>query len=544
MLDLGVTLFAILLTLSRVFITIILSIVTGWFLAYVAIKNKTFENVYISLSEILESVPVISFFPVVLIFFVLVIGGQLGIQLAVIFLVFTAVVWNIWMGIYQAFKTIPENLLEVSENYRFGFLGKMARLYIPYSIPRISANLIPSFADALFYITVSEVFSIGTKVFQVFGIGTLIADFTAEGDYTDALYALGILAVFTTLITFLLREYAEYSVQKYGLDTEERESFLKRGRIRVRYTARLYSAKSAISRLSKYLTKPPYFISRRERDKEDHEKRKIKLPNKIIGRGIGIVILVILSYLTYTVVSSVSPSTWSYIISTTPFDLVNLAYDYARVAFIALLSFLFAVFLGYYFATRPIADRIGVPIIQSIAAFPAPAYFPLLYGFTYSYVSSVLGPFTNEFYVILLGFVSTFYYIFYSFWLGVKNLPSEYWEIMKNYKMGFRTRMRRVLLPGTFPYIVAGLSSTINSAWGGLAIGEYWPDIFAGHTLEVKIGLMKAIALADNHGDLALVGWLSLIFAIVVVIYSILFTRRMMDLAREKYVAEEGVYAA
>ncbi|TRM73749.1 sugar ABC transporter permease, partial [Sulfolobus sp. B5] len=136
---------------GRVFLTIGLSILTGWLLGYIAVKNRAFENAYVSLIEVFESVPVISFFPIVLIFFVYRIGGYLGIELAVDFLVFTAVVWNIWVGIYQAFKTIPLDLIEVVDNYRLGFLDKMRKLYIPYSWPRIAANLIPSFADAFFY---------------------------------------------------------------------------------------------------------------------------------------------------------------------------------------------------------------------------------------------------------------------------------------------------------------------------------------------------------------------------------------------------------
>ncbi|MEM3226151.1 MAG: ABC transporter permease subunit, partial [Saccharolobus sp.] len=139
---------ASLASLGRVFLTIGLSIITGWFLGYIATKNRIVENVYLSIIEVFESVPVISFFPIVLIFFVYRIGGYLGIELAADFLVFTAVVWNIWIGIYQAFKTIPEDFLEVAENYRLGFLRKMSKLYIPYSWPRIAANLIPSFADA------------------------------------------------------------------------------------------------------------------------------------------------------------------------------------------------------------------------------------------------------------------------------------------------------------------------------------------------------------------------------------------------------------
>jgi NitT/TauT family transport system permease protein len=183
-----------------------------------------------------------------------------------------------------------------------------------------------------------------------------------------------------------------------------------------------------------------------------------------------------------------------------------------------------------------------IPIIQAFSAFPAPAYFPLLFLATYPIVHSLFGPFTNEFYVLFLGFVSTFYYVFYSFWLGVKNMPSQYWEIMKNYNLSFFKKMRYIIIPSAFPYIIAGLSSTVNSAWGGLAIGEYWPNIVQNENLCVKTGLMKDIAVATNNGNIALAAWLSLLFGIIVVIYSILFTRKLMDLARKKYIAEEGIY--
>ncbi|MCG3108287.1 hypothetical protein L3N51_00568 [Metallosphaera sp. J1] len=531
-------LLAVGVTVGRVFITIILSIVTGWLLGYLALRNRAFENVYISVSEVLESVPVISFFPVVLIFFVTDIGGFLGTELAVIFLVFTAVVWNIWMGIYQAFKTVPENLNEVAENMRLGFLGKMSKLYIPFSIPRIAANLIPSFADAMFYITVSEVFSVGNSNYAVFGIGSLISRLTTSGLYNQALYALGILAVVVVFITVALREFASFSVQRYGLDTESSNMAVRRGRFRVRYSAKISNAIAPVAKLARYVTRSKPIPA----DIDEDEERVRHWGN--LGKIIAVLFLIGISYSVFTVVKSVPPETWNSLVSSTPYDLVLIGIDYLRVGIIAVISLIIAIFVGYWLSIHERTERVIIPVIQTLASFPAPAYFPLLYGATYPVLRSFLGGFTNEFYVLLLGFISTFYYVFYSYWMGIKNMPKEYWEVMDNLNLTFWQRLRRVVIPSAMPYIVAGLTSTVNSAWGGLAIGEYWPDIYDGRTLQVHQGLMKELALADSQGNLALVGWLSILFAIVVVIYSLFFTRKLMDLARQKYVAEEGIYAA
>lgn len=529
---------ASLVTIGRVWIAILLSILVGWFLAYASIKNRIFENIYISLIEVFESVPVFSFFPVVLVFFVLDIGGPIGVELAVLFLVFTAVVWNIWIGQYQAFKTVPQDLLEVSHNYKLKFWGTMKNLYVPFSLPRIAANLIPSFSDAMFYITVSEVFAVGVHSYQVFGIGTIIANLVSEGNYTDALIGVIVIGVFTTIVTLLLREFAEHTVERYGLDTEI--PVKKRGRIHFGYTTSLANALSVTARLSKLFPTP---VKLRKNSIEEEEKEH-KYLWKVIGLISGGILLTLILYGAITTILSVPLSTWRYLISTIPYDLMAIGTDYLRVAIIAMTSLIFAVFLGYYVATHEKTEKVLIPIIQAYSALPAPAYFPLFFLVTISIAEKIFGPFANEVYVLFLGFISTFYYVFYSFWMGVKNLPQQYWEIMKNYEFNFWHKLRYVILPGTFPYIISGLSSTINSAWGGFAIGEYWPNIVQGYNLGVHTGLMRIIDVSTANGNIILASWVSVFFGIIVLIYSITFTRKLMDIARKKYIAEEGIYLA
>ncbi|MGC8973502.1 MAG: ABC transporter permease subunit, partial [Thermoproteus sp.] len=171
-------------------------------------------------------------------------------------------------------------------------------------------------------------------------------------------------------------------------------------------------------------------------------------------------------------------------------------------------------------------------------------YFPLIFAATYPVIYGVLGYYGNELYAILLGFISTFYYVFYSFWMGLKAMPHEIWELMDNLNLPYWGRLRLILLPAAMPYLVAGISSTIDSAWGGLAIGEYWPGIYDGHDLAVGNGLMKLIVISTAEGNIALAAWASLIFGVVVVLFAIFFTRRLMDLAQKKYVVEEAIYAA
>ena len=539
-------LLATLATTARVFATIGLSIVTGWLLGYLAIKSKAFESVYVSLSGVLESVPVISFFPVALLFFVRTVGGYLGVELAADFLVFTAVVWNIWMGIYQAFKTIPVPMIEAVENLRYGFVSKMLKLYIPYSVPRIAANLLPSFADAYFYITVSEVFSIGTTSYRVFGVGSLLAYLSASGLYDYVYVTLAVLFATVSLFVVLLRRFAVWSVARYGLESAVTPR--RRGAGRWRAVSRFYV--STFSRLrslrqvgGRVVIAPRYQALPLRRIVE----RQVELSERAINRAlqaVGVVLLALIAYGTVRVVLSVPRSTWAYLWGQTAPILVGLAYDYARVAVIAGVSFVIALFVGYWLAFHRKAEAVAVPVIQAISAMPAPTYFPLIFAATYAIVARVAGPLSNELYVVVLGFISTFYYIFYSYWLGVKALPVEVLELMDNLNMGFFKKLRKIVIPGTLPYIVTGLTSTIDSAWGGLMIGEYWPDITGDRNLMVTHGILKIIDVATAQGNIALAAYASLIFGIFVVAFAMGFTRHLMELSRKKYVIEESIFAA
>jgi NitT/TauT family transport system permease protein len=541
--ELGTIALATLASLGRVLGLILISIVTGWFLSYFAVKSRRFENIYVSFVNVFESIPVIGFLPIVLVVFISGLGGTLGVEIASDFLVFDAIVWNIWIGQYQAFKTVPQHLIEVSENYDFGWWGKMKNLFIPFSYPRVSSDIFPSFADALFYIMVSEVFSVGITSYKVFGIGTLIVQATSTGDLNSVYECLAVLAVGVVLITLVFDNFSKHAVAKYGLNTPAEikrhpgywRPHIRRWRVPAsptfqfgRYTAKMKTGTETIQTAMTRVRKSHSF----ERS------------GKYIGRAIAWLFLIFIGYSSIQVILSVPHSQWISYFAQTPNLLYQMGIDYVRVFVVTVVSFVFAISVGYYLVVHRKVSIVSLPIIQTISAFPAPAYFPLVFAATAPFLAHNLSFAETELFVMVLCFLGTFYYVFFGFWVGARAIPTEFLELTKNYKIGFFTKMRRIILPATFPYLVTGISSTINSAWGGLAVGEYWPNIYGTQTLQVHTGMMKIISAGLVNGNIGLAAWTSLMFAIVVGIYSIVFTRNLMDLARKKYVIEEGIFAA
>jgi len=62
--------------------------------------------------------------------------------------------------------------------------------------------------------------------------------------------------------------------------------------------------------------------------------------------------------------------------------------------------------------------------------------------------------------------------------------------------------------------------------------------------LQAPFGMMYSITSNMANGALGPAAYVSLLFALVVAVYGIVFTRNLMDLARKKYVVEEGIFAA
>src|SRR5262249_56321092 len=72
--------------------------------------NRHVEQVLMPLLDVLQSVPILSFLPVVLLSLSAVLPQKIAAELAAIVLIFTSQAWNLVFAWYQALKTIPHEL--------------------------------------------------------------------------------------------------------------------------------------------------------------------------------------------------------------------------------------------------------------------------------------------------------------------------------------------------------------------------------------------------------------------------------------------------
>src|SRR5271157_3585017 len=122
----------------RLFIALVVSILFSIAVGISAATNEKLEKIILPVLDVLQTIPILGFFPLVIFLIVSFIPGFVGINVAVIFLIFTSMSWNISFGVYEAIKSIPKELSEVASMNHFSFLDRVKRLYIPASMPRIA----------------------------------------------------------------------------------------------------------------------------------------------------------------------------------------------------------------------------------------------------------------------------------------------------------------------------------------------------------------------------------------------------------------------
>jgi hypothetical protein len=105
----------------RIAMAYVLSLLFALGYGYIAAYNKRLEGLMVAMLDILQSIPVLSFLPGVMLAMVALFPTrQLGVEFGAILLIFTGQVWNMAFSFYASLKSIPRELREAARIYGFG----------------------------------------------------------------------------------------------------------------------------------------------------------------------------------------------------------------------------------------------------------------------------------------------------------------------------------------------------------------------------------------------------------------------------------------
>jgi len=516
----------------RMSLALVVSIIFSWAVGIAAARNKTANAIIIPVLDVLQSIPILGFFPVVLVVFVALFPGWVGVNIAVIFLIFTSMSWNIAFAVYEAVLSIPQEYLDLVSLEKLGLWRRITELYIPASWSKVAYNSVVSWSVGLFYLISSEIFSLGTKNYQVSnGIGVDIANYSSLGLWGTYAVALSVF-IFAVILTrfFFLGPFSSWS-EKFKLIEESRA-------VRKDPIYRLYSwiNARAASKVFSVLSRPMSLRPRMPAQSvfQTGERQITKPRNartvKFVKIAVTLVCIAASAFIIIEVFETLLASGVSFMVLTNKElnVLGGLAYSFLRVWYVYAFSVGIGLPLGIVVALHSRLYQIGSPILQVVSAIPATALLPPIALF----VANL--PFSGELTAAIVIFLGTIWYIIFNVIAGIRSIPSEIFEVAKLMKLKGWAYWKNVLIPAALPSFVTGSITGIGAAWNTLVVAEYF-SISGRVITRVSNGIGVLLNVGTNIGDLTLIGLTIFSMTVLLVAMNLLLWRRLYKYTTKRF---------
>ena len=507
-------------SLGRMGLAYLASLIFALVYAYAAARNRVAERLLIPLLDILQSIPVLSFLPGVMLAMVALFPGrQIGLEMGSVLLIFTGQVWNLAFSFYASLKGLPQELVEATRTYRFGRWQRFYQLELPFGAIGLVWNSLMSVAGGWFFLMACEMFQLGNRDFRLPGLGSYLQVAATHGDTGAILWGLtAMIAVILLLDLVLWRPLIAWA-EKFKFEQVESantpQSIVLAGL--GRSTVLRWLMRKAIAPAWEVLT------LRVARSEAAAATPSAPAPwRALVARAIGVGVLVMVLYGTVRAGHSLMELTVS--------DLTALgrgaAATLARVMLSLAIGTLWTVPVGVAIGSRPRLAALAQPMAQVLASVPATALFPVVLLLLIR-VGGGMG-----IAAVVLMLLGTQWYLLFNIIAGAQAIPTDLKEAASVYRFSGWDRWRLLVLPGIFPYLVTGLVTAAGGAWNASIIAEYFH--FQGRVMATT-GLGATISHATDSGNFQLLLASTIVMAIVVVTINRLLWKRMYRLAQTRF---------
>ncbi len=508
----------------RIFVAYLLSLVFAIGYGYIAAYNRHVEALMIAILDILQSIPVLSFLPgVMLAMMSLFPSRQLGIELGAILLIFTGEVWNMAFSFYSSLKSIPRELHEACTINRFSALQRLFQLELPYATIGLVWNSMVSVASGWFFLMICEMFPVGSRNFRLPGLGSYLQTAASNGDYQAMIYGLITMMLIIVLTDQLLwRPIIAWS-DKFKFENVESTD---RVTSPILHILRNSNVLGLIQR--KTLTPLSERIYERIAKRNERKIAQGKAPEDS-GRGnttvyiiVGLVALAVVGFAAFHALLLLRQIHGREFVTL----LEGAATTFLRVNVSLLLASAWTIPVGVAIGFNPRLANITQPLAQIAASFPATALFPVI---LVALMRLGLGLGIGSIALMMLG---TQWYILFNVIAGAMAIPSDLKEVSDLFHFTSLQRWTTVILPGIFPFLITGLVTASGGAWNASIVAEYFQ--LKDKTL-ITQGLGAQISAASNQGNFPILLMATIIMALMVVTINRLVWRPLYRLAETKY---------
>jgi NitT/TauT family transport system permease protein len=507
-------------SLLRITIAYVLSLGFALAYGYIAAYNPRAERFMLPLLDVLQSIPVLSFLPGVMLAMVALFPGrQLGVELGAILLIFTGQVWNMAFSFYASLKSIPKDMREAAEIYRFSWWQRFTQMELPFSAIGLVWNSMMSVAGGWFALMVCEMFVLGSRDFRLPGLGSYLQTAASAGDTSSICWGIATMVLVIVLLDqFVWRPVIAWA-EKFKVEQVESTDAPRS------WVLNLVERSRGLARIREKTLRPLgerlllYFAQKHR------EERPVENPSAWrdwLLRGLAALTLGGIGYGVVRVAIILSGVGKVELHATA----LGLGATFLRVNLALLIGALWTIPVGVAIGFNPRLARIAQPLAQIAASVPATALLPVIL-LVLIRLGGGLG--LASIVVLLLG---TQWYVLFNVIAGAMAIPTDLKECCSVFRVRGVARWKKLILPGIFPYLVTGLVTASGGAWNASIVAEYFH--FKGQ-IYTTTGLGATIQQATDSGDFHLLLVATMMMAATVVTINRLVWRRLYGLAETRF---------
>jgi NitT/TauT family transport system permease protein len=498
------------------FLSLLFAVVYGRIAAY----NQTLQPFMVAVLDILQSIPVLSFLPGVMLAMVsLFPSKQVGVELGSIILIFTGQVWNMAFSFYSSLKSIPRELTEASTIYRYDPWQRFFQLELPFGTIGLIWNSIVSVAGGWFFLMACEMFVLGKRDFRLPGLGSYLQTAASNGDTYAMLWGLVAMIGVILLIDQLIWRPAIAWSSKFKFEQVESTHAPTSPLLHLLRNSRVLTVfrERTVAPLGERVN---LYFARRQPGHKTSGTSPAWL--KAVGVLLAIIAIAGVGYEVFRAVALLRGVTGAEFKGL----MKGAGATFLRVNVSLLIASAWTIPAGVAIGFNPRLARIMQPVTQVAASVPATALFPVL---LLAIVQLGGGLGVGSVVLMLLG---TQWYILFNVIAGASAIPSDLREVANLFHFSRADRWRIVILPGIFPYLITGLVTASGGAWNASIVAEYFH--FKDSVMST-VGLGAEISAATDAGRFDTLLMATIIMATLVVCTNRLVWRPLYRLAETKY---------
>ena len=451
-------------TISRITLTLVISVLWGVSFGILAATNRLASIVLVPFIDLLQSIPILGYFPVVIAF--LFAWGSFGIELSVIVLLFTSMAWAIFFGVVGAVRTIPTNVLESAQSFGLKGWRYIRHIVLPAVMPATVTGANLAWCDGWFFIIAAEYIQYKGNVVQPpsGGLGYLLAKVSYE--YKDVNLSFILLGFITFIVIYFNYVFWSRLMERAGTGTFKPIVKIdlsgvgllgvSRARERLSFGGRLHWPRALIAasqRLRRYAR---------------------------VERAMATVLLVGVVTLTLYLLFGHFPS-YGVIqqgFSSPPADELGVLpllvlMTMGRLTIAYAVSLVVAIGLGVLAAEHRKIAAVVYPIYNIGQGVPILALFPVLFLTLSQFLS---GGLALEITCITMLILDMIWYMFLNIVSAVKNIPTEIKEASQLFGFKGLNRVTHIVIPSILPSIVTGSILSWGTGWNTIIFAEYMPS--------------------------------------------------------------------